>query len=211
LILYLAQTEFNYLPPVPNVTTRVLKVLASPNKSLYVVYSSVNDELITVAKYFNDGTLDTAYGTGGYSDLVPLNFADASLQNDGKIVLAGSTRADYYSDTHDDLAVVRFNTDGFLDISFNNSGLAYKTYTPTSYETTTSVTVSSDVIVVTGFSASLVANLAFYHVDMYDLSGILIGNFLFGDIIDLQKFRSFKYQVFIGYPGSENCARNIDL
>ena len=184
--------------PNQNLTTHVFKVLVAPDKSLYVVFSSVS-QLFMVAKYFADGTIDVTYGNSGYSDQVLMNFADAALQSDGKIILAGSTQQGYLSDIHDDLLVYRFTPDGFIDLSFNGSGFVTKTYTPTSYEFTTSVTVSNNLIVVTGFSESLVGNMAFHHVDVYDTSGVFVSSFFIGDLTDASTFNpsDFLYSIAI--------------
>ncbi|MEO6723212.1 MAG: T9SS type A sorting domain-containing protein [Ferruginibacter sp.] len=185
--------------PDLNVTASVLKVLVAPDKSFYVVYSAADDALIVVAKYFPDGTPDASYGNAGYSDILPMNFSDATLQSSGRIIIAGSSRQDYSSVIHDDLLVYRLTNIGFIDQSFNGSGFVTKTYTATSYEFTTSVTVADNLLVVTGFSESLVGNIAYHHVDVYDTSGVFLGNFFIGDIADAGTFdpSDFPYSIAI--------------
>ena len=77
---------------------------------------------IAVGRYNADGTPDTSFGTGG---LVMTDFGNSDnaavsvvLQSDGKIVAAG------YSITggSQDFAVVRYNTNGSLDTSFDTDG-----------------------------------------------------------------------------------------
>jgi len=73
---------------------------------------------IVVARYNSNGSLDTSFnGTGMVTTPGGSGYAVA-LQPDGKIVVAGdaSNGNDY------DFAVVRYNTDGSLDTTFNGTG-----------------------------------------------------------------------------------------
>lgn len=67
------------------------------------------------------GSLDTCFGTGGKVTTVfgisPIMY-DAAVQADGKIVVVGAS--DYAA--QNDFAVVRYNTDGTLDTSFDGDG-----------------------------------------------------------------------------------------
>ncbi len=68
------------------------------------------------------GDLDLNFnGTGIVSTVVGSNDAASSVavQSDGKIVVAGSSSN---ASGHDEFAVVRYNTNGTLDTSFNGSG-----------------------------------------------------------------------------------------
>ena len=89
--------------------------------------SSANGYKFTLARFNNDGSLDTSFGSSGltitnFSDLSDVNFFTPSrsdkllaIQPDGKIVVAGDT-----SDGHFFLA--RFNSDGSLDTTFGTAG-----------------------------------------------------------------------------------------
>lgn len=77
---------------------------------------------VAVVRYTTDGVLDTTFnGTG--EELIPLgNEAGANcvaVQNDGKIVIGGSVNIG----GNTDFLVVRLNSDGSHDTSFNGSGL----------------------------------------------------------------------------------------
>jgi len=79
------------------------------------VVNNNNTDLL-VARYHPDGTLDTSFGTGGFTVLNPGNthetVYDIKLQPDGKLVLAiavGTTRT----------GVCRLNPDGSLDQGFH--------------------------------------------------------------------------------------------
>jgi uncharacterized delta-60 repeat protein len=82
-----------------------------------------------LARYNNDGTLDSSFGTGG---IVVTNVAtlfslgvftfseinSIALQTDGKIVAGG-----YTSDILANFALARYNADGTLDSSFGTGGV----------------------------------------------------------------------------------------
>jgi uncharacterized delta-60 repeat protein len=80
------------------------------------------DAFITT-RYNADGTLDATFGIGG---TVKTNFGlwetlrQVLLQPDGKILLIGARFAN--GNTAHDFAVVRYNANGTLDTTFNNSG-----------------------------------------------------------------------------------------
>jgi hypothetical protein len=69
-------------------------------------------------------TLDPSFGSAGkvYTNLVDTNRADErttgiAMQADGKIVIVGSTKLP--------AAVLRYNTNGRLDSSFDKDGMAF--------------------------------------------------------------------------------------
>lgn len=73
-----------------------------------------------VARYNADGTLDNTFGSAGKVTTGLGSFSTAyglAIQTDGKIVVAG-----FVSFTNSDFAVVRYNTDGSLDNTFNSTG-----------------------------------------------------------------------------------------
>lgn len=74
-----------------------------------------------LARYNADGTLDTAFGTGGK---VTTDFfgkldgaASVHIQPNGKIVVTGSV-----GNNNSDFGIARYNTDGSLDTSFDADG-----------------------------------------------------------------------------------------
>ncbi|MFT5980328.1 MAG: putative delta-60 repeat protein [Flavobacteriales bacterium] len=79
---------------------------------------------MTLIRYNEDGSLDAAFGENGIATLdVQLGSEDIAydlaIQNDGKIVVAGSSD----NGPDKDAFVVRFNTDGALDIDFGSGGI----------------------------------------------------------------------------------------
>lgn len=75
-----------------------------------------------LARYNSDGSLDTSFGGNGKvtTDFSGENDSGWSvgIQNDGKIVVAGST----YNGSDSDFALARYNSDGSLDTTFGGDG-----------------------------------------------------------------------------------------
>jgi len=89
-------------------------------KSILLIFSMVFVYTFSIAQhggldntFGNDGIVTTAIGEN--SDLCQ----DIAVQNDGKILLVGSTN----NGVHMDLALVRYKTDGTLDNSFSDDGI----------------------------------------------------------------------------------------
>ncbi len=86
------------------------------------------DKDFAVVRYNSDGSLDTTFGADGIvtTDITP-SYAfcyGAALQADGKIVTTG-----YYNDSGVDIPVVRYNSDGSLDTTFDTDGIKILGYT----------------------------------------------------------------------------------
>ena len=82
-----------------------------------------------VARYLPDGGLDTSFSTDG---LLTIQFGQqyyyglanaVAVQNDGRIVLAGTLRESNHPTTYSRIGVARLNIDGSLDASFSGDGL----------------------------------------------------------------------------------------
>ena len=79
--------------------------------------------LFMVARYNVDGSLDTTFDGDGIVTTALLNDVNNQsvlLQPDGKIIAGGGT--DQGSITESDAALVRYNSDGSLDTSFDSDG-----------------------------------------------------------------------------------------
>ncbi len=106
----------------------------------YMSNGTNND--FAVLRYNTDGSLDTTFDTDG-KVITTIGSGDdninaAALQNDGKIVTAGSSN----NGTNNDFAVVRYNTDGSLDTTFDADGKV--TTADTGTEVARSVLIQSD-------------------------------------------------------------------
>jgi uncharacterized delta-60 repeat protein len=85
---------------------------------------TTSDRDLVVVRYTTDGSLDNSFGTGGTS-ILDLNGYDdegiaIDLQADNKIVISGATM-NMSGDL--DVCVVRLNTNGTLDPTFNSTGI----------------------------------------------------------------------------------------
>jgi uncharacterized delta-60 repeat protein len=82
---------------------------------------------VAVARYNPDGSLDATFGAGGrvVTDLgSPDDLANAvAIEPGGKILVAGTTRVMRGEERTRDFALVRYNPDGSLDLSFGTGGV----------------------------------------------------------------------------------------
>jgi len=128
--------------------------LQSDGKIVVAGYSEIpgNGNDFAIVRYNTDGSLDTSFDTDGKlttaigaSD----DYANSiALQSDGKIVVAGDT----YNGGNYHFAVVRYNTDGSLDTSFDTDG-KLTTAIGASYDSGQSVALQSNgKIVVAGYT-----------------------------------------------------------
>ena len=79
---------------------------------------------MAVFRYNSDGSRDMTFGTDGVAvvDLGGWEYGrSVAVQSNGKIVVAGYTDANF----EQDMAVLRFNSDGTLDNTFSGDGIAY--------------------------------------------------------------------------------------
>ena len=106
--------------------------------------------VMTLVRYNTDGTLDNSFNSDGIAFVNVSNdnpCYSIALQDDGKIVAAGY----YYNGTDRDFTIVRFNSDGSLDVSFGDNGIV-TTVIGTGDETAESVATQSDgKIIITGY------------------------------------------------------------
>jgi len=96
-------------------------------------YGELNNSNISIARYNTDGSLDNTFGSNGKiqtffkerGDKSTSTASSLSIQKDGKIVVVGGAVVKEelnYEFYMDDLAVLRYNTDGSLDKTFNQDG-----------------------------------------------------------------------------------------
>ena len=94
----------------------------------FAVNSSVGRYQMAAARINANGTLDNSFGTAGkvsFNFGVDQDFATAvAIQSDGKIVLGGHTYITSNPRLSYDFAAVRLNTDGNLDTTYGNNGVA---------------------------------------------------------------------------------------
>ncbi|MFZ0384064.1 MAG: hypothetical protein WAL22_00225, partial [Solirubrobacteraceae bacterium] len=123
-------------------------VAVAPNGNI-VVAGSVNpvNTQIAVAEFNPNGTPDTAFGSGGSEVLnFGLPYAAAQglgIQPDGKIVLVGYEQGSPNYGFYNGL-VIRLNTNGALDTSFNGSGVVSVHLPNSGYDSLNAVTLQND-------------------------------------------------------------------
>lgn len=147
----------------------------------------------TMAKYNSDGTLDSAFGTGG---VVVVNISDyinnistwrhdyisdLAIQTDGKIIAVGAATQDISPSIgggyKDNFAVVRFNSNGTLDPTFNGNGIVTTAYGGVyTYDQASGVALQADGKIVVGGVADRHGKNAFA-VARYNIDGTLDPSF----------------------------------
>ena len=119
---------------------------------------------LLISSFAQPGSLDHTFGTNGKVVVTLGSFGDRgntiAIQNDGKIVLGGSTQSSF---TSSDFALTRFNGDGTLDTSF---GLDGKVITPIENRSAAhTVVIQDDGKILLGGYSKWNINLARYHSD----------------------------------------------
>jgi len=107
----------------------IFSILLQPDGKLVAVGSAKNPANFydfAVARYLSDGSLDTGFGNAGKvrTDFGSHDFdraMSAALQPDGKVVASGFT---IFGGGFQNFALARYASDGSLDTSFGNGGLA---------------------------------------------------------------------------------------
>jgi uncharacterized delta-60 repeat protein len=130
-------------------------VLIQPDNKILlggVRLSPTSDYDFTVLRYNTDGTLDTSFDGDGVA-VLPVSassndvLVNMALQTDGKIVAVGWT-AVQSSPTGPDVAIMRLNSNGSLDTSFDGDGILL--VRNQEHETAESVAIQPDGKIVVG-------------------------------------------------------------
>ncbi len=136
-------------------------------------FNGINNDF-AVVRYNSNGTLDNTFSNDG-KVITAIGEHDVArsvvIQQDGKIVVAGTTTTNNTSD----FAVVRYNTNGTLDNTFSSDGKVTLDFANTEDEAN-AVTIQADgKIVVAGNSRS--ANYADFTLARYNPNGTLDNSF----------------------------------
>ncbi|MEK8180463.1 T9SS type A sorting domain-containing protein [Flavobacterium buctense] len=132
--------------------------LQSDGKIIVIGTSFINSSLgtaqVAVVRYNTDGTLDTSFDADGIV-LTQISTSNedfgktVKIQPDGKILLAVQSRIDF----NRDFVLVRYNSDGSLDTTFDSDGIA-RTNLPTQ-EAIYDIALQNDgKIIATGYIAN---------------------------------------------------------
>ena len=118
--------------------------IQSDGKIVAVGEGAGSDWDFAVVRYNTNGSLDSSFGGTGIVITPIRNFPDGALsvaiQTDGKIVAAGYS---YNRPGSSSFAVVRYNTNGSLDTSFNGTGIV-TTYIGNPWGLAYSVAIQTD-------------------------------------------------------------------
>ena len=130
-------------------------VLQTDGKIVMAGYSNNGSNTdVAVVRYNSDGTLDNTFdGDGKVTTAIGSSDEQANsvtLQPDGKIVVAGYT----YNGSTNDFAVVRYNSDGTLDNTFDMDGKAILSIAGIGIKGKSVAMQSDGKIVVAGFNGS---------------------------------------------------------
>jgi uncharacterized delta-60 repeat protein len=109
----------------------------------------------TLERFNTDGTLDTTFDTDGIVNTILNTRSDAArtvtLDADGKILVGGFTQVSGLgSGNHREFALVRYNTDGSLDTSFDGDGIVVTSFGATTDSVASISVLPSGKILVAG-------------------------------------------------------------
>lgn len=136
-------------------------VLQPDGKILVAGFSSSSSTAgdVAVIRYLNDGSPDSTFGNSGATTIDVSADDDAALgmalQPDGKIVVAGYT---YTNFTYSDNLVMRFDSNGNPDNTFNGTGIIVSNPSNTNHMATGVVLQPDGKIVITGSAHHLVTS-----------------------------------------------------
>jgi trimeric autotransporter adhesin len=110
------------------------------------VFNSTSSYDFAIARYNNDGSLDTSFGNAG--KVITLgtsaDYAEAiAIQVDGKIIVSGTA-----SDSQGiNFASIRYNSDGSLDTTFGHQGKVRTSVNSSSYGYATAIQTDGKIVV----------------------------------------------------------------
>lgn len=104
-------------------TSFIYSVAIQPDGKIIIAGSALGDPLLFLMRFNNDGSVDSAFATGGLLVVAPIgqsaSASSVTVQSDGKIVAVGW--ASNFTNTK--IALVRFNIDGSPDTTFGTDGI----------------------------------------------------------------------------------------
>ncbi len=177
-------------------------------------YSGFEGRDFGIIRLNNDGTLDETFGISGkvnYNLGIPTNntFSDdvvysVKALSDNKIIISGYT---YLNEINgNDFAMIKLNTDGSLDTSFNNSGKLIDDYGGSEYFVCLTIDSENNIYVGGLSSFNSLTSVAF---GKYSLDGVLVTNFgNQGKVITSSNTGNYMSisDIVVGQDGSIVCA-----
>ena len=96
--------------------------VAIQNDGKIIIAGNTDNTTMAAVRYKSNGIIDSTFGTAGKATLsffsAGVGVGSVAIQSDQKIVLGGYA----YSNFHFNITLVRFNTNGTLDNTFNGTG-----------------------------------------------------------------------------------------
>ena len=96
--------------------------VAIQNDGKIIIAGNTDNTTMAAVRYKSNGIIDSTFGTAGKATLsffsAGVGVSSVAIQSDQKIVLGGYA----YSNFHFNITLVRFNTNGTLDNTFNGTG-----------------------------------------------------------------------------------------
>ncbi len=130
-----------------SVAARGDQVITQADGTIYIVGTHGSGHYTFVSKRLPDGTPDLTYGTNGFTSYIYMRNPHATLQQDGKIVITGTT-----SSSPDNIVLARYNVNGTIDSSFANNGTLYLDYNFNSHDQSAAIAVQDDGKILIGIS-----------------------------------------------------------
>jgi uncharacterized delta-60 repeat protein len=170
-----------------------------------------------VARYNPDGLLDTTFDSDGIV-ITPVGtgndfLAGIAIQADGKLVAAGHA----FNGTRNDMALVRYNTDGSLDSSYGAGGKAViALFSDTTISSLSLDAAGKAVVVGTSGASMLAARITAEPAPLVDVGGRItstngqgIGNaqIVLRDVNNNRRYaltNAFGYYIFSGVSSNES-------
>jgi uncharacterized delta-60 repeat protein len=135
-----------------------------------------------LARYNNDGTLDTHFGNKGtvftpfLSGSVAATASALAIEPDGKIVVVGTVQGTINGNSSEEFALARYNSDGSLDARFGNGGEVLTDFGPDTFSSASSVAIAGNGAIVVAGSTTIGGN-GDYAVARYNANGSLDRSF----------------------------------
>jgi uncharacterized delta-60 repeat protein len=171
-------TDGKVITPIGSSHDRCRAIVLQSNGKILAAGSSFNgiDYDFALLRYNTDGSLDLTFDTDGMVT-TPIGSGDdeamsVTLQSDGKIVIAGIS----YNGTNEDFAVVRYNSDGSLDNTFDTDGKLTTSF-GAGDDIGQSVTLQYDGKIVVAGSAFISGTNDDFAIARYNLDGSLDNTF----------------------------------
>ncbi len=197
-------------------------VIQPDGKIVCAGYSSGAISIAFVARYNADGSLDSSFGTGGK---VTQDFGagftlatSIALQSDGKIVVAGYTRSAPPATSGFDFFLLRYNTNGTLDTTFDADGKVTTDFS--SFDEADALFIQSDgKLVATGYTSNNTPDRTFAALARYNSDGSLDTSFGTGGKVLGHEGAAFSAvvqtdsQIVTGGWGcsTATCTQNLDF